>query len=64
MFYFLFPKAVKIMMCMAVTVIYHALPIVNTTGVTYSLDTVLHANLDGLVQIVLQVCQFINLSLI
>lgn len=50
-----FTKAVENLVCMAVTVTYHAPSTVRTTCVTYNLDTVLHVNLDGLESLVSQV---------
>lgn len=48
MFYFLFFKVVKIMVCMVIIVIYYVFLNVKIIGVIYSLDIVLYVNLDGL----------------
>lgn len=58
-----FYKAVEILVCMAITVTYHAQSNVRTC-VTYNLETVLHVHLDGMGRHVLQVCQLNTLSLI
>lgn len=44
--------------CMAVTVIYLVQPIVKTTGVTETMEHVLHVNQDGLEYTVKQVILF------
>lgn len=51
----LFYKAVKTVVCMVVTVIFNALSTVRTTCVTYNLENVLHVNLDGQENRVLQI---------
>lgn len=48
---------------MEVTVIFNALSTVRTTCVTYNLENVLHVNLDGQENRVLQVWSIINLCL-
>lgn len=53
-FFKLFYKAVKTVVCMVVTVIFNALSTVRTC-VTYNLENVLHVNLDGQENRVLQV---------
>lgn len=45
---------------MVVTVIFNALLTVRTTCVTYNLENVLHVNLDGQENLVLQVWSIIN----
>lgn len=48
---------------MVVTVIFNALLTVRTTCVAYNLENVLHVNLDGQENLVLQVWSIINLCL-
>lgn len=63
MLFYLFYKAVKIVVCMVLTVTYPAQSIVRTTCVTYKLETVLHVNLDGQESLVSQVYRINNLRL-
>lgn len=64
MLFYLFYKAVKIVVCMSVIVTFNAPSNARTTCVTYKLATVLHVNLNGLGRLVFQVCRIINLSFI